>query len=83
MKTDVKKRINISISPELHAWATGHARSRGDDFSGYLSRLIADDQEDSAATKRLGSAAAGAAKAPASPPSSSKKRPKKRPRDDK
>lgn len=43
-ESDMRKRINITISPELHNAAKTHARvAHGADFSGLVSKLILDD----------------------------------------
>lgn len=36
----MKKRINLSIDPRLHAWAQDHAEKRGTNFSAYVAELL-------------------------------------------
>lgn len=36
----VKKRINLSIDPRLHAWAQDHAERRGTNLSAYVAELL-------------------------------------------
>ncbi len=48
MTEPVKKRINLSIDPQLHAWATGHAEKLGTNFSAYVTDLLKRDREHAA-----------------------------------
>jgi len=45
IKNAKKKRINVSIDPQIHEWGTARAAYLGTDFSGYLTNLIATDRQ--------------------------------------
>ncbi len=48
MSVPVKKRINLSIDPRLHAWAQAHAEKLGTNFSAYVAELLKRDREHAA-----------------------------------